>query len=441
MTALKQSRFVVILAVVWLALFCISIHPEIRNLSASPTGDEPHYYVMMDSLVNDFDLDVRNNYEEIGYSWVPRDQRHLVRLENGDEIPLHRWGLPVLFAPIYALAGYLGVMLVIGLAVLCSVWLLCWREEKNLPSPPQTPLHQGLLFGCSAFLTPTFILASQAYPETIAFCVISLVIFLKDKLNSDLVRVAFASACIFLVSTLHEKLILAIVPVVFAYSLDFRLRLLFWVGAISGSAWILLIFGIYGFDYLEFQRGAGAQYMNLVNIPRNILLLLFDQRAGLLWFFPLSLLCRPLMKVKGVYIGFLLMPYLLMVLAFREAHGGFCPPGRYLVPIYPFILIGIIQTLSDDRLNWAKLVLASSAFCIFVGYLMMPGIVYPHWSIPNGYLHYVFGVNDSDWLPMPEFRVELPILSYETMREFLRSVLPASLLFGWILHRVRCGRD
>lgn len=72
-------------------------------------GDEPHYLLAAESLVEDASLDVKDEYAERSYAdFYPYDlDRHGMETEGRLHEP-HGAGFPLLIAPAYALAGAKG---------------------------------------------------------------------------------------------------------------------------------------------------------------------------------------------------------------------------------------------------------------------------------------------------------------------------------------------
>jgi len=72
------------------------------------TGDEPHYLVAAASLARDGDFDLRNNYDPAVYlDWYTANNLtpHVKTRADGAEFLIHTYGLPLLIAPAYWLAG------------------------------------------------------------------------------------------------------------------------------------------------------------------------------------------------------------------------------------------------------------------------------------------------------------------------------------------------
>lgn len=94
-----------------------------------PSGDEPHYLVMMQSLWRDGDLRIENNHDRGDTrEYFPRDLRphYLTRGVDGEIYSVHPVGLPVLAAPVYAVGGYWWVVAMLILAAALA-GLLVWR--------------------------------------------------------------------------------------------------------------------------------------------------------------------------------------------------------------------------------------------------------------------------------------------------------------------------
>src|SRR5215203_5354517 len=74
----------------------------------SVTGDEPHYLMVAQSLLVDADIDVANNYAAnqgaaFGASGV-QPELHIRQTSGGRALPVHDIGVPVVLAPVLAVA-------------------------------------------------------------------------------------------------------------------------------------------------------------------------------------------------------------------------------------------------------------------------------------------------------------------------------------------------
>jgi hypothetical protein len=126
-----------------------------------PTGDEPHYLIIADSVVSDGDLNLENNYK--GDSQTRRMfgnlLPHVYNVPRG-WIPAHMPGLGILLAIPLALGGLIGVRLALILLAGALPWtLMSWLDDR-LPTGLAASLTLGLT------LTFPFVFdASQIYPD------------------------------------------------------------------------------------------------------------------------------------------------------------------------------------------------------------------------------------------------------------------------------------
>jgi hypothetical protein len=101
------------------------------------TGDEPHYLIAADSLVRDRDFDLRNNYDANVYlDWYPSPNldRQVRFRADGAQFLIHTYGLSILIAPAYGLAGARGVayfMAALGALLAGQVYLLSCQVTQN----------------------------------------------------------------------------------------------------------------------------------------------------------------------------------------------------------------------------------------------------------------------------------------------------------------------
>src|SRR5918995_5025564 len=96
----------------WLLLF--GVYAATLGLDAFGAsdygGDEPHYLLAAESLVEDGDLDVKDQYAARAYErFYPYDLDRHGRETRGRLHEPHRAGFPLLIAPAYAIGGEPGV--------------------------------------------------------------------------------------------------------------------------------------------------------------------------------------------------------------------------------------------------------------------------------------------------------------------------------------------
>ncbi len=101
-----------------------------------PSGDEPHYLIITQSLLNDGDLRIENNHQSGDYrAYFPGElpKPDFRRLGRDRQIySIHAPGLPVLVAPAFAIAGYRGVqvfLILLAAAGSALAWHLCLGRD------------------------------------------------------------------------------------------------------------------------------------------------------------------------------------------------------------------------------------------------------------------------------------------------------------------------
>src|SRR5207253_3933564 len=93
-----------------------------------PDGDEPHYLVITQSILQDHDLKIENNHRQRDYeAYFGRLLKpdFLKRSKDGEIYSIHAPGLPVAVAPAFLLSGYRGVLIELVLLSAAASTLVC----------------------------------------------------------------------------------------------------------------------------------------------------------------------------------------------------------------------------------------------------------------------------------------------------------------------------
>lgn len=122
-----------------------------------PSGDEPHYLLMAQSLWREGDLDLRDNlargdYRE--YTPGPLEPHYAAPRPDGRPFPAHGVGLPFLLAPVYALGGRI---LCVALMALAAAAL--GLEARRLAGRVALD-RRAALFGWAATVGPPLVFYS-----------------------------------------------------------------------------------------------------------------------------------------------------------------------------------------------------------------------------------------------------------------------------------------
>ena len=127
-------------------------------------GDEPHYLLAAESLVEDGDVDVLDEYETRAYAdFYPHDLDRHGRQTEGRLNEPHGVGFPLFIAPAWAVAGEHGVELFLA-AVAALAMALAYRLALRV-APDPWALGAAVAVGLSP---PLLAYGSAVYPELAA---------------------------------------------------------------------------------------------------------------------------------------------------------------------------------------------------------------------------------------------------------------------------------
>ena len=156
----------VALFVLLVLVYCTSI--DIRaSRGASITGDEPFYLITTQSLLQDGDLDLRNQYATRSYESFFDDRDGLwtqsVPLADGRVLSPHNVGLSLLLLlPGFAIDGLVGVQVQLVL-IAALTWALAYVLALRLSGA--RPWLVWLATLAVALSATAFIYSSEVYPE------------------------------------------------------------------------------------------------------------------------------------------------------------------------------------------------------------------------------------------------------------------------------------
>lgn len=335
-------------------------------------GDEPHYLVITESLLRDADLQIENNHQRGDYRAFFRGELrpdYMQRGKNGQIYSIHAPGLPALVLPVYAVAGYHGVVAFI--ALLAALTALAVFDLAELMAGRKT----AVLTWLGVCLTVPFVPHSWAiFPEMPgALLVAWATLWLLQPVDRrSAARWALCGVALAWLPWLHTKFIVFLA--IFSLGLGLRLlrhpaRLIALATpiAVSSALWLYSFYALYGRFDPEAPYGAYSRiYVLTSNIPHGLLGLFFDQKFGLLFYSPLYLVA-----IAGAWIGlregrlrFASAILLLTIAAFVGSTarlymfwGGSSAPGRFFVPVLPCLAPFVALGIARVQAAWSRALL------------------------------------------------------------------------------------
>ena len=344
-----------------------------------PTGDEPYYLEIAHSLVYDRDLNLTNNHDidRDYYRFYPTDLLpHRSQTAQPGHYSKHFPGLALLIAPWYWLgdrfwvgevtasramvAAFMGV---IGALLAANVYLLSYEVTASIPV--SLAVWAGLAF-TNPFLSYSFLI----FPALPAALLVIYVYRQARCRGGGRWRSLLTGLALAYLPWLHPRLALLVAPLALYFLLAVRFRhdrLLPFLLPQVASVGLLLAYDywLYATPLPNFQDHAG---LALSVLPAAAVGSLVDQQWGLLIYAPVYAIVAvglirsygypdpALLGLKGavrrltpsrelIWLAILCLPYLLLVLSYRQWWGEWCPPGRYLVPVLPLAAVPLARAL------------------------------------------------------------------------------------------------
>jgi hypothetical protein len=341
-----------------------------------PSGDEPHYLIITQSLLRDRDLRIENNHRRGDYQeYLPGTlaPHYLRRGRDGQIYSIHAPGISALVAPAYALGGYHGVtVFLILLAASGSAlgWHVAWLVTRDVPSA---------WFGWAAVtLSSTTIFHSfTVYPDGTGGVLVLTGIWALLRIEQELatratrVRPWFLhGAALAMLPWLHTRFAvlagslgaLILLRLGTTKNSAAKAAVFLTMPAISALGWMGYFIAIYGAADPSAPYGSSREF-SLSYVRGGLFGLFFDQRFGLfatapgLMFAIAGLVTMvtqsrrnhradrsassPVLSPRRLAFEllFVIVPYLLTVTSFAMWWGGWSAPARFAAAIVPMLVL------------------------------------------------------------------------------------------------------
>ncbi len=343
------------------AIVAGSAAQRLTGTALFPSGDEPHYLVIAQSLWRDGDLKIENNHQRGDYrEYYPDDlePHYLTRGSDGEIYSIHPIGISVLLAPIYALAGYKGsVWTLILMGALASA--LAWRWTVATINAPGAATFAWAAIALSApFMFNTF----TVYPEiagalAVTFALTSTIRATSASGLGRWIAIGLAIAVLPWLSTKYAPMSAALLAVVFfrlkgpaTFLRNPRVWAVVAIYATSLAGWFAFFYAYWGTPLPMAPYGALVQTTPL-NLAFGAPGLLFDQEYGLLAYAPVYVLAATglfsmwrsgaELRRLAIEIAAIFVALLAMVGAFAIWWGGTSAPARPIASGLPLLMLPI----------------------------------------------------------------------------------------------------
>jgi hypothetical protein len=346
-------------------------------------GDEPHYIMMVDSLVRDGDFNLKNDYTEVrsGGYYGSKLFPHLSPVINYDKsdnwYSIHTIGLPLIMYLPYKLGGVIGARLILIILQLATVVVFYYVLKRFLNDKKRVFIGLLLLISCSIFWQNF----GGIFPDILLAMFLGLSVLLFGK-RGILLNMMLNLLLVLSVIT-HSKAIPLLVPIVIAHYLYLvseigvkKVLATYW-SSFAASAVLLSLYGRflfinYGVVFPSQLYGKNGQLFS-ANMLYNFLAILFDRAKGVLIYFPIlavsgPYLCRFYLELKSnilkvyyrrnvepasyLFVGLIIGLVLLFFtqLGFDDWSGSFSPNGRYMLVFILLVIFLIAKYINYNNI-------------------------------------------------------------------------------------------
>lgn len=361
-------------AAVFIFLLCLIVYtiimavfPQYKGAPLTQ-GDEPHYLMIDESILRDFDLELTNNYEAEQYRpYFDQDIElwHVAEVNKDRYVSTHPMFLSLLVLPMFWLFGYHGAafMMIVFVALAAAfTFLIADRFTRRAIA---------VIVTCFLFLTYPVILYSRLiYPETVGLFLIAFATWSGWRLlvSGRKVHAVIGGLCAGVLMLLHPKffplsIALFILFLIVRPTKDIKLLAAWLIPAGACIALLLVLTGItYGPNLLKGLTASGGSKFQGgfwgTNSVWGIAGLYLDRAWGLFLFAPAYLLFPHGLSMQNnrfewdhwwKYFLVCIVLQTLFMGTFQSWNGGAAPVQRYVLPLVPLFTVCIALFLDRCR--------------------------------------------------------------------------------------------
>ena len=340
---------------------------------AGPQGDEPHYLLIAESLLEDGDVDLKNQFDERAFSkFTSADlEPHTApRSPAGKLYAIHTPGLSALIAPGYAAGGFAGARAVVS-AILAAVVALLFFTTRSLFDARAA----NFVFLLATFASPLPIYANSVFPDSAATLPVAATLACLVAPHPALI--ALASTSIASLPWLHPRFLPVALLLALAITLRGRFSILravgMWLPLLVSIAGLLFHFhDLFGRASLSAAYGPGfSSDVSVLRIPWGGSALLLDRQFGLLLFSPVLLLglagaSRAWARDRQIATTLVVAALFFVGVggSFSMWWGGASAPARFLIGATPALLLfcGALWHAPQTRDDVRAVIAAASGY-------------------------------------------------------------------------------
>ncbi|MBN1288252.1 MAG: hypothetical protein JXA49_01260 [Actinobacteria bacterium] len=361
-------------AAVFLFLTCLIIYTVIMlvfpqyNGAPLTQGDEPHYLMINESILRDFDLELTNNYKAEQYRpYFDQDIElwHIAKVNEDRFVSTHPMFLSLLVLPAFRLFGYRGAaftMILFTALAAAFTFLIADRFTRRAVAMTVTLV---------LFMTyPVLLYSRLIYPETVGLFLIALATWSGWRLmvSGRTVHAVVGGLCAGILMLLHPKffplsIALFILFLIVRPTKDMRLLAAWLIPASACIALLLVLTGItYGPNLLKGLTASGGSKFQGgfwgTNSVWGIAGMYLDRAWGLFIFAPVYLLFPLGLSLQNnrfewdnwwKYFLVCIVLQTLFMGTFQSWNGGAAPAQRYVLPLVPLFTVCIALFLDRCR--------------------------------------------------------------------------------------------